>query len=93
MECPAEAFELLLAKPVAVAGRVAGVVGRSIAFDCQDELARLGWMRSCQVNTKLGAADLRDDLYPFCAEGIIYVCLEVIHGLVSQLSMREKCST
>ena len=47
MECPAEVFELLLSKPVAVAGRIAGVVRRSIALDGQDELARFGWMTSC----------------------------------------------
>jgi hypothetical protein len=93
MKSPTEVFELLLAKPVAVAGRIAGVVRRSITFDGQDELARLRWVRSREVNPKLGAANLRHDLYSFGAEGVIYISLEVIHGLVGQLSMGEKCTT
>ena len=92
MECPTEVFELLLSKPVAVAGRIAGVVRRSIALDGQDELARFGRVTSCEVNPELGAADLRDDLYSFAAERIIYVCLEVVYGFVGELSMREKCT-
>jgi hypothetical protein len=84
---------LLLAKPVTVTGRVAGVVRRSIAFNGQDELARLGWVRSCEVNPKLGATDLWHDLDPFGTESVIYVCLKVIHGLVRQLTMGEKCTS
>jgi len=37
MKGPPEVFELLLAKPVAVAGRVAGVIRRSIAFDARTD--------------------------------------------------------
>lgn len=69
MEGPAEVFELLLPKTVAVAGRITGVVRGSIALDGQDELARLGWVTGREVNPELRAADLRDDFYPLGAEG------------------------
>src|ERR1035437_7353178 len=93
MKSPPEVFELLLAKPIAVTGGVAGMVRRSITLNGQDELARSRWVRSREVNPKLGAANLRHDFYPFGAEGVVYISLEVIHGLVGQLSMGEKCTT
>jgi hypothetical protein len=90
MKSPSEVFELLLPEPIAVAGCVARVVRRPITLDGQDELTRLRWVRSREVNPKLRADNLRHYLYPFGAESLIYVSLEVIHGLVGQLSMGKK---